>query len=376
MKGFNKRLVVLFLSIFFLGIFLAYGSGQREVTIDTEPLLAKVEKSKLKFMKIRIGKYLVYYRQDMVGKAVVEKSFKVYHFDSNTNMLIKKIDNIRQDISRKIKRLIPQKKAATLVKDEIIFMRLVLISRVSDVYRFRPIPENVCYVFMCKSDERFPYLVVIDAVTGEFVGYGTAPPYTPPKKGFALSGPEKKDPCGGSWAAWVDNAEEWFEKFGYSTTKETRPAKSVIETHVKDSNTKLIYQFGHGGSEYFANGCDGTNKYEFVYASDIKTWMAAANKKNFVFLGHCEGMCNTGNDTFSYEYRKGSNTDTTTVGYCNMSKVYGTTCWENSKDWQNKMFDYINEGYTVKKAFDKSVADYPMCKDCVKFAGDANFTIK
>ena len=376
MIGFNKRLVVLFLSIFFLGIFLAYGSGQTLVTIENDTLLRKVEKSNLKFIRAQIGEYMVYYHHQMVGDAIVEKGFITHQFNIHTQTLTKTIDTTRTDIPRKIKKVIPGKKAATFVKDNVISMMLILIASDSDVFTFSPIPQEPCWAIMCKGTDGFASITVINAYTGRYVGEGVPPPYSPPKKGFALSGPTQQNPCDGSWAAWVDSADDWFEKFGYSTTKMTRPAKSVIETYVKDSETKLIYQFGHGSSTSFANGCIGGNQYEFVRASDVENWMAAADKKYFVFLGHCDGMCNTGNDSFSYEYRKGSNTDTTTVGYCGMSHDECANCWSSSLDWQNKMFGYILGGYTVKAAFDKSVADYPMCKDCVKFAGDANFTIK
>jgi hypothetical protein len=154
----------------------------------------------------------------------------------------------------------------------------------------------------------------------------------------------------------------------------TWPDKSVVKEFVKSSLIKVIYQFGHGGSTRFHNGCiDGTD-YQTIHADEVSEWLTSPKKK-FVFLGHCNGMCNTGDGTFSYAYRKGSNLNTTTVGYCGMSHDECSNCWSNSRAWQNQMFSYMLAGYPVSDAFNMATADYPMCIDCVRFAGDTDFIL-
>ena len=87
-------------------------------------------------------------------------------------------------------------------------------------------------------------------------------------------------------------------------------------------------------------------------------------------------MCDTGNNTFSYEFRKGLNLHTVTVGYCDMAEDYCGDCWSYSVGWQDALFSYMNQGWTVKDAFDQAQADYPWCagsNNCMRFAGDEDF---
>ena len=69
-------------------------------------------------------------------------------------------------------------------------------------------------------------------------------------------------------------------------------------------------------------------------------------------------------------------TNTATVGYCGMSATYCATCWDYSVPWQDALFGYIYQGWTVKDAFDQAQADYPACagtNNCMRFAGDPEF---
>lgn len=57
------------------------------------------------------------------------------------------------------------------------------------------------------------------------------------------------------------------------------------------------------------------------------------------------------------------------------------SCWSYALRWQNKLFEYMNQGITVKEAFDLANADYAACfnpgqgRYCMRFAGDANFAV-
>jgi hypothetical protein len=155
------------------------------------------------------------------------------------------------------------------------------------------------------------------------------------------------------------------------------PRKTTIQAYVQNPQTMLIYQFGHGSYTSFANSCLNGVSYEFVYSEDVRLWMKYAPPKLFVFLGHCDGMCDTGIGSFSYEYRKGGNQGTTTIGYCGMSENQCSNCWPNALVWQKSMFRYIFfYGYSVKQAFYQATADFPMCNGCVRFAGDPNLVLK
>ena len=48
---------------------------------------------------------------------------------------------------------------------------------------------------------------------------------------------------------------------------------------------------------------------------------------------------------------------------------------KDGRNWQDKMFERINEGDTVKEAFDYASVIYEDCEECVGFAGDEDFAI-
>ena len=61
-----------------------------------------------------------------------------------------------------------------------------------------------------------------------------------------------------------------------------------------------------------------------------------------------------------------------------MADPHCASCWIVSVDWQDALFTYMNNGDTVKEAFDKALADYPVCASspsCMRFAGDVNFRV-
>jgi hypothetical protein len=60
-----------------------------------------------------------------------------------------------------------------------------------------------------------------------------------------------------------------------------------------------------------------------------------------------------------------------------MAEPHCDLCWEQSIPWQTALFDYMNQGRTVRDAFDQAGADYPACGDssCVRFAGDRDFAV-
>jgi hypothetical protein len=308
----------------------------------------------------------------MIGDVLVEKDFTVYQFSKYTKKLKKKVHKFRKGLPSQIKTLISKEKAQAAVSGKIIHAEKIIISPESYVFPFKPSPENPCWVVWHEVDKLI-ILTVIDAVTGKEVGKGISPP----SDGFVFSGPhDYNSPCNpeSCWQMWIDNAKIWFDRITYLTTKFCNPTNVTVESYVKNPLAGLVYSFGHGTSTWCIVHCNGETEY--INASDVKQWMTSIKPKFFVFLGHCDGMCYTVNNSFSYEYRKGSTTDTTTVGYCRMSHADTCSkCWSYSIDWQDKMFSYIYQGYTVHSAFQQAIADYPDCANCIKFAGDENFAI-
>lgn len=333
--------------------------------------LRQYESSDRQFEETEIGDKTVYFHQRMVGEAIVEKDYIVYQFDRQTGRLLTRKAHWRDDVwDRLPEALIGSYEAEAMVAGEVQSSRLYIISPESDVFPLEPAPTNPCWVVRSLVGGR-TVVTVIDAVYGAELGRGVPPPYT----AFSFTGPWEC-PYYGAWAAWYQNAESWFNAMGYVTEGIEWAEKAEIRSHVKSGTTAMFYELNHGGYDSFSYGCDGSS-WLSLGAWLVASWMTNFAKMPFTFLGSCEGMCQTGSGSFSDAFRKGSFDSTTTVGYCGMSEMRCEICWAYSIDWQDALFDYMNQGWTVKAAFDQANADYPTCfnNDCMIFAGDEGFAV-
>jgi hypothetical protein len=335
--------------------------------------LEKYEANCEQFRETEINDKIVYFYQRKIGEAIVEKDFVVYQFDKNTGELLAKKVHWRDDLLEYLpKMMIAKEQAESKVEGEVQFSRIYIISPESDVFPIEPAPKNPCWVVR-SVDESNLIVTIIDAVNGEVLGNGVPPPYT----GFSFSGPQYFDPCGGVWYDWYKNAEFWFNEMGYSTESAYWPTEEKIKSHIQSNETAMFYEVAHSGgkSTQFKSGCLNGNEPEYTYAYEIEEWIANYTEMPFTFLASCFSMCNTSDGTLSHEFRKGSTEDTVTVGYCNMSDEKCDLCWTYSLQWQNTLFSYMNQSYTVKYAFDQANVDYPACAcaDCMRFVGDNNF---
>jgi hypothetical protein len=360
---------------FFIGLVIAVsimtiGIVTSVAVPGDDDLLAKYEKGDKEFKRFQIGDMIVYFHQRMVDEAIVEKDFIVYQFDKDTKELLNKKMHWRSDLPEHVTPRVTKEEAESMVKGEVQFTKLYIISPESDVFPLKPTPQNPCWVVRSLDNER-PIVTIIDAKDGKILGYGVPPPYT----GFSLTGPWYFYPCDGAWNSYYQNAEYWFNTMGYYTEGVIWPTEEKVRSHVQSCSTAMFYELAHGGSYNFASGCIGGNDPELTLSSEIHDWIEDYTKMPFTFIGSCEGMCDVGSGSFSYEFRKGSMENTVTVGYCHMSEPQCEDAWIYSLSWQSAMFDYMNQSYTVKQAFDQSIADYPMCVDCMRFYGDENFAV-
>ncbi|MHC4483011.1 MAG: hypothetical protein ACYSW4_05640, partial [Planctomycetota bacterium] len=240
------------------------------------------------------------------------------------------------------------------------------------VFPIRPAPENPCWVIESFKQGRIT-VTVIDAVEGRISGYGVPPPYT----AFSLTGPiywEEED-CSDGWDDWYENARDWFNTMGYDTEAIRWPTEDKVKSHIQSDETVMFYELAHGGSDSFSNAC-----WDSTSADEIETWIADYSKMPFAFIGSCGGMCDTNDGMLSYELRKGSTENTATVGYCGMGgPPCSDECWygDYTIPWQTSLFDYMNQGWSVKAAFDQANAEYPACalNSCMRFAGDETFAV-
>jgi len=335
-----------------------------------DDLLAKFETGDKEFKRVKISDMIVYFHQRMIDEAIVEGDCIIYQFDGNTGELLNKEIRWRSDLPEHVTPLITKEEAESMVRGDVQFTRLYIISPESDVFPLKPTPQNPCWVVRSVDDGEL-IVTIIDGVDSKTLGYGIPPPYT----GFSLSGPQYSDPCSGTWTSWYQNAEYWFNEMGYSTEAVEWPTEAKVKSHIQSCATAMFYELAHGGSYYFASGCPGGTNYEFTYSSEIHNWIEDYTKMPFAFIGSCEGMCDVGSGSFSYEFRKGSMEGTATVGYCHMSEPECEDAWISSLDWQDVMFFYMKHEYTVKEAFDWALVAYPECVDCMRFTGDESLAV-
>ena len=328
--------LVLLIGVLIVGIAVAAGS---------DDMLRKYEESGKQFETVEIGDTIVYFHQRMIDDAIVEGDYIDYQFDSNTKELKKKIIHWRSDLPEHMPPapMITKEQAESMAKGKVQFTTLYIISPDSVVFPLKPTPKNPCWIVR-SIDNGNLIVTIIDAVDGKMLGYGVPPPYT----GFSLSGPVDIVNCTGVWTAWYQNASFWFNAMGYPTEAVVYPDEAKVQSHIQSNETAMFYELAHGGSYSFDNNCsDSTN------AAEIHNWIENYTKMPFTFIGSCGGMCDLSPNTHSYEFRKCSSKDTVTVGYCGMGTPNCTNAWSNSVDWQDALFNYMNQSNTVKEAFDK-----------------------
>jgi hypothetical protein len=325
------------------------------------------------FTEVEISdKMVVYYHQRMIGEAVVELDEIVYQFDRTGQLLARKT-HWRDELPETLPPLsLTRGQAERMVQGDVISTTLYYIDPNSDVFPLDPAPENPCWVIR-SVDEGRASVTIIDAVSGLFLGMGVPPPYD----AFSMTGPQYYNPCSGAWTSWSDNAETWFNTMGYTTEEIVWPVLAEVEGHVSSTEIAMFYELAHGGSTTFSNGCIDGEYSEDTHSSDIKNWILPYTRMPFAFIGSCDGMCSTGPLSFAYEFRKGLGENTTVVGYCGMSTGPCDQCWTRSLNWQTALFTYMNQGWTVKDAFDQANASVPTCanNNCMRFVGDEDFAV-
>jgi len=170
------------------------------------------------------------------------------------------------------------------------------------------------------------------------------------------------------WRRFRENASDWFQEWSDLTFSWSLPLPTIISEYVSDPGIQLYYAIAHGSSSRFQ--ADSAGSYYRASATEVD--MEDRDPMLFAFIGHCEGMTQTGSGSFSYAFRKGSMTNTVTVGYSGMGSSPG---WPDALDWQDCMFEGMDEGRTIRDAFDLACAQYPRIASNVVFVGDPNLKL-
>jgi hypothetical protein len=186
-----------------------------------------------------------------------------------------------------------------------------------------------------------------------------------------LTGQIYVNKCTIAWNEWAANANKWFQKMGYESSWELYPSRWAIQSRLQGDELSVFYELAHGDSYEFLHSCPMV----FTRADDIDNWLNDYANVPFAFIGSCGGMCESTSGTFSYEFRKGKSIDATTVGYCGMAEPECDEAWSNSVDWQDELFRELHQGSTMRTAFDRAMAAYPMCFGCMVYHGDRYLTL-
>jgi hypothetical protein len=195
------------------------------------------------------------------------------------------------------------------------------------------------------------------------IGYSVT---APSASGFVVQG------YGDSkWRYWRENAQEWYKKWYGSVMCLSNPCIDQISYYMKNEsiNTESFYVIAHSGGLPTRFLIKNNTYYT---ASQLKNDMKNKSPMKLAFLCCCSAMDDTGPGTLSYEFRKGEMNNTVTIGYIEMGSCPD---WIQTLDWQDFLFEKIDEGFTIKNAFDRACAQYPKISDYVKFVGDASLKI-
>ena len=325
------------------------------------------------FQIMEIGDNLVYFHQRMIGDATVQGDFIVVQYDLDTGELIKRTENWRDDLPEELPPLgVTMEEAEMMVEGEVLFTRLKYIAPGSPAYPIEPTPMNPCWVVRSQVGGR-QKVSVIDAVDGTLLGYGVPPPID----ALAVGGPDWGDtpPCDELYYdPYALSPQLWFDLMGYSTAAVSNPAEATIQGHIQNRTTALFYELCHGGSHDFLHTCPDDQR---ITDGEVEGWIQDYPRMPFTFLGSCGGMCDTGDNTLSYEFRKGTSEGAVTVGYCGMADPGCADCWDNAVAWQTALFASCLLGNTVSDAFIDANLAFPMCAtaSCTRFAGDETLAL-
>jgi hypothetical protein len=350
------------------GVLLAIPAAQADGAI-----VDRYEPAGRQFDEFRIGDRVVYFHQRTLGGAVVEKDFILYHFDAATGELERRTSHWREDLPERLPSMvISREEAEALAGGEVRSSRLWLISPESDIFPLDPVPDDPCWVVSTLTDRGLE-IIILNAATGAYLGNGVPPPYN----AFSLTGPWEFNPCSGAWTAWMNSARDWFVAMGYDTEAVEWPVQQKVRRHIQSGMTALFYELAHGGSDLFQQGCLMGEIPSSISAGEVQSWIAEYTQMPFTFIGSCGGMCDTLDNSLSYEFRKGSVDGAVTVGYCGMAETYCSICWSYSIDWQDSLFSHLSRGNTARAAFDYANAHHPICinNGCMRIAGDPGLTL-
>lgn len=200
----------------------------------------------------------------------------------------------------------------------------------------------------------------------------------PSAKGYLACGTDEEWYHEAAWIVAGADANYWYSRWTDSTTTVYNPDPNTnpISPYVSDPDYEFYYAIGHGGPTTYA-GKDKEGEWVVPYyytGQQAYTDMSGRAPMHFALMVHCDSMAETGQGTFSHAFRKGSLSGTVTVGFKGLEDA---STWENLAVflWQNTMFAYMDQGYTIREAFDIATMVWDLVAPYARFLGDTNLRV-
>jgi len=172
---------------------------------------------------------------------------------------------------------------------------------------------------------------------------------------------------GDFWSIKSKQAAYWFDTIGYSTEGMGYPSQNQVKSHIQSSDTAVWFSVGHNGGSYQVSGCY-PKPYNAIFASDIKTWIEGYTKMPFSFILGCNAGDQASDKSLGYALRKGALEGAVTI------HTAGDPGWWYAA-WTDVFFSRLEQGYTVREAFNEALADYPVMQYLMRLTGDGSLRL-
>ena len=358
-----KKQIMLFIVFLLIVPIVPISGNMNIINIDShETIDIQIEntKDKLCIVDTIIGDIHVTYWQHIVNGIEVKNDSILLHKSNDSGKIITyerswtDIDVFSSDYSE-----------LEFNPSNIFWKKLVVFPDEKDCSSFYHFQDHVNYPLVCWEVRQRDGSTSMYNTDGKAIGYGIP---TPLEQGFSISN-DCDNGFGDCWKSWRQNADKWFQKWCNSTINIGLPTIEEISSNIENHNTTFFFELGHSYYQptrfYVSNGL-------FYNASHLQNDMIRRQPMKFAFIGSCEGLRRINSGTLSYEFRKGELNSTVTVGYVGMANCSG---WVVSLDWQDYMFQQMDNGLTMKESFDNACAQYPTIANCVRFVGDEDLIV-
>lgn len=335
-----------------------------EDTKTEEEILKEIEETNKKVLVVDkvIGKRYVKYWEHVVNGVCVKNDQVLLHTDVENGEIVH-YEKCWTDVGS-----LQEPKSDSFAPENYFWKKAVVFYDEDDCTSFYTFDDSQDYPVTCWEVRHEDGTTLMYDFNGNEIGYGIPAP----ADGYSLSGYDEDWAGHDPWLPHRQNADYWYSKWCSSTTSVSLPTPSGISSYVSNANYKFFYELAHGGSDQFR--ADSQNSY---YYSDSGTYnvqndMAGRRRMKLAFIGSCEGLDDSGPGSFSYEFRKGHMAGTVTIGFDGMASCPG---WSIEENWQDYMFEKMDDGHTMKDAFDLANAAYSTIAPCVVFVGDEDLIV-